>query len=472
MSTRCPPNEPDPPPGGFVTPAGAPPWAKAVLGFTFPGVFLVYLAQTAVGIGTHTDGVATLAGLVLLAAFCVCYLFALAEWNGPIRNGVSRRAWALFGTMIALTVAVAPLAHEDVWVMYVFICSLAVGMFRARGLLAVVVLTLLAMFLPPAIPAWRAGVQWDPAFTIPLISLALFAFFAVIRTNVELTEARGEIARLAAEGERSRIARDLHDLLGHSLTSITIKASLAKRVSADDPERAATEIGEVESLAREALADVRAAVGGYREVTLAAELATGREVLRAAGIDPQFPGAVDLVDPAHRELFGWVVREGLTNVVRHARATRCTIELGPSHVSVSDDGVGGEGAPGSEWEPGRRTNGARSGAGNGLAGLRERVEAAGGTLTAGPGPDGGWRVTADIGEPAVRDTATTDASSEALATAPSGSGTIPDPSDATASGQSSAAAPGPSESARVRARPSAATGPAEASDVATSRVVS
>ncbi len=93
------------------------------------------------------------------------------------------------------------------------------------------------------------------------------------------------MARLAAEGERSRIARDLHDLLGHSLTTITIKAGLARRLSATDPERAAAEIGEVEDIARRSLADVRAAVAGYREVSLAGELATGRELLRAAGIE-------------------------------------------------------------------------------------------------------------------------------------------------------------------------------------------
>jgi two-component system sensor histidine kinase DesK len=147
MPTSNPSSRADPPPSGFVTPAGAPAWAKAVLGFTFPAVFLAYLAQTAVGIGQHTDGAGTVVGLALLGAFCVCYLLALATWNGPIAGVVSRRALWLFATMIALTLAVAPLAHEDVWVMYVFICSLAVGLFRAWGLLVVAVLTLLSAAL-------------------------------------------------------------------------------------------------------------------------------------------------------------------------------------------------------------------------------------------------------------------------------------------------------------------------------------
>ncbi|MBS1848809.1 MAG: sensor histidine kinase [Actinobacteria bacterium] len=284
--------------------------------------------------------------------------------------------------MIVCTLVVAPLAHEDVWMMYVFISVVAVAMFGHRGLIVAAGLTLVGMFLPPLVPSWHAGVQWSPAFTIPLVSLALFAFFAVVRANAELTEAKSEIARLATEGERNRIARDLHDLLGHSLTSITIKAGLARRLSATDADAAATEIAEVETLARGALADVRAAVGGYRDVTLASELATGREVLRAAGIEARFPGAIDTVEVAYRALFGWVVREGVTNVVRHSGATSCDITLGASWLAITDDGIGGDHA-----------------SGNGLSGLRERVEAAGGRLESGARAEGGWRVRATMSAP-------------------------------------------------------------------------
>src|SRR6185503_7524545 len=133
---------------------------------------------------------------------------------------------------------------------------------------------------------------------ILIVSLAMFGFFAVVRSNRALAEARLEVARLATENERARIARDLHDLLGHSLTTITVKAALANRLTGTDPARAGAEIAEVESLTRQALADVRAAVSGYREVTLANELAAAREVLRSAGISAQLPGAVDAVRPA------------------------------------------------------------------------------------------------------------------------------------------------------------------------------
>ena len=106
----------------------------------------------------------------------------------------------------------------------------------------------------------------------------------MLQRNVELAQAQRTIAELAVKAERSRFARDLHDILGHSLTVLTVKAELAGRLVALDPERAEREIGEVEALARQALADVRAAVAGYREVSLPGELASARAALEAAGI--------------------------------------------------------------------------------------------------------------------------------------------------------------------------------------------
>jgi two-component system sensor histidine kinase DesK len=202
----------------------------------------------------------------------------------------------------------------------------------------------------------------------------------LIRANQALREARAEIARLATEGERNRIARDLHDLLGHSLTAITVKAGLAHRLASSDPARSRQEIGEVEKLSRQALAEVRAAVSTYRNVTLAAELARGRELLRASGVVADLPTATDMVDAAHQEVLAWAVREGLTNVARHARATRCTVLLSASEVEIRDDGVGGA-----------------AGDGHGLAGLRERVAAAGGSVEAGPLQPCGWRLHVSLG---------------------------------------------------------------------------
>ena len=123
-------------------------------------------------------------------------------------------------------------------------------------------------------------------------------------------------------------------------------------------------------------------------MTLAGELATGRELLRAAGITADVPRAVDVVDPTHQELFGWVVREGLTNVVRHSHASSCSVRLSPGSVEIVDDGVG-------------RNGGSGHGAGNGLTGLRERVAAAGGVVDAGPLQPNGWRLRVSLAPEAV-----------------------------------------------------------------------
>jgi two-component system, NarL family, sensor histidine kinase DesK len=134
---------------------------------------------------------------------------------------------------------------------------------------------------------------------------------------------------------------------------------------------------EVQELARDALGDVRAAVSGYRETSLAGELVAARAALDAAGIEAELPGAVDHVPGERRELFGWVVREGVTNVVRHSRATRCRVVLEPDAVLVADDGAGPQPVAGAQAAPGAAQ---RDPFGHGLAGLGERAEASGASL--------------------------------------------------------------------------------------------
>jgi two-component system sensor histidine kinase DesK len=119
-----------------------------------------------------------------------------------------------------------------------------------------------------------------------------------------LTRRHQEIARLAVDEERNRFARDMHDIVGHSLTVIAVKAELAGRLVRRDPDRAEAEINDVERLSREALGEVRTAVAGYRDVTLSAELANARTALSAAGIDADLPSAIDDVPTERRELFG------------------------------------------------------------------------------------------------------------------------------------------------------------------------
>ena len=234
----------------------------------------------------------------------------------------------------------------------------------------------LAQVVLSAIGDFANGTIFAPFVTVS-IAVSLFAVTRQIVANRWLRDAQATIASLAAAEERARLARDLHDVLGHSLTVVAVKSELAGRLVERDPARAISEIGDIESLARTALADLRAAVSSYREMNLDAELSAARTALDAAGITAHLPHDGSTVDEELRPLFGWVLREGVTNVIRHSKATQCWVELNPRSLSVRDDGLG---VP-------------RSRKGNGLTGLTERALESGARLTATNGESGGYVLT-------------------------------------------------------------------------------
>jgi len=191
------------------------------------------------------------------------------------------------------------------------------------------------------------------------------------RINRQLRKANEEIETLAKVAERERIARDLHDVLGHTLSVITLKSELAGKLIDRDPQRAGKEIREVEQISRQALTDVRDAIRGYRSQGLVAELAQAKTTLETAGLTVQCDAATTVKLPALQEsVLSLAVREAVTNVVRHARAHTCRMRLeqqnGSCRLEIHDDGCG-----------------ASNGEGNGLRGMRERVEMIGGTLIRG-----------------------------------------------------------------------------------------
>jgi two-component system sensor histidine kinase DesK len=179
--------------------------------------------------------------------------------------------------------------------------------------------------------------------------------------------AQDEAQHMARVAERERIGRDLHDLLGHTLSVIVLKSELASKLAASDPERAAKEIREVEQISREALAEVRSAVQGYRSGGIDREVTEARRTLETAGIRMEAAIRTPRLSPAQEGVLAMALREAVTNVVRHAQATVCRLSLQQHgtwcELEVADNGRGGAAEEG-----------------NGLSGMRQRVEALGGVL--------------------------------------------------------------------------------------------
>jgi two-component system sensor histidine kinase DesK len=227
---------------------------------------------------------------------------------------------------------------------------------------------------------------------VSIIGMTVYAMSALRRTNLKLHEARMELAAMAVAEERDRIGRDLHDVLGHSLSLIAIKSELAGRLLPGDPERAQAEIADVERVARDSLTAVRETVSGYRRPTLDGELAEARVALDAAGIEPTIRHDVGPLAASEDAVLAWVVREAVTNMVRHSAARHGSITTARhgavAELEVTDDGQLPSGAGDAVASPGTP--------GSGLRGLRERLEGAGGQLEAGPQAGGGYRLVATI----------------------------------------------------------------------------
>jgi two-component system, NarL family, sensor histidine kinase DesK len=223
---------------------------------------------------------------------------------------------------------------------------------------------------------------------LPTAAIGLWAtaFVQQVAAVAELRSAREELARMAVDEERLRFARDLHDLLGHSLSLITLKSELAGRLLPDEPEKAEAEVHDIEGVARQALGEVREAVAGYRSPTLDEELAGAAEMLGAAGIDFGIENEAGLLPREIDGVLAWAVREGTTNVIRHSQARNCHIlltrENGMVCAKITDDGQG-------ETDQGA--------SGSGLSGLAERVATFNdGGFEAGPLPEGGFRLRVEL----------------------------------------------------------------------------
>jgi two-component system sensor histidine kinase DesK len=319
-----------------------------------------------------------------LAVFVASYTRIM--WRHPIHAQArdrwpARSAYLLLSMLVAL-VLVLGLAYGSAFLwLLVGVSAMAGVLLPPRSAFVIVmVLTLLTIGSGVALAGGLSATDWLHLIPLVLLVRGLGLDMAgVVRLASALREmhaARGELARMAVVEERLRMARDLHDLLGHTLSMITLKSELAQRLIGQDPRRAAAEIREVEQAARQTLREVRAAVAGYRQPTLQGELDGARQILAAAEIEYTIEQAHNILPAALDAALAWVVREAVTNVIRHSRATCCQIHIQAARDCVYADIINN----------GVRRNESQSGSSStstGLANLAERVAVHGGQLTAG-----------------------------------------------------------------------------------------
>ncbi len=348
-----------------------------LLGPLFGMVFLVYPVR-AVLISEPTPVRVSLAlgGAALFAG-----VFLWSMWTRkPLRSAElseirGRRVTVAFLAVLVISLS---LILDSEWLVLFFHVNVAAGMLLpTRDAYVTIAGLALVTFTLGVV----SGMAW---LALPTVAIGLWAtaFVRQLAAVAELRSAREELARLAVNEERLRFARDLHDLLGHSLSLITLKSELAGRLLSTAPEKARTEVKDIEEVARQALREVREAVSGYRSPTLDEELAGAVEMLGAAGIDCRIENEANVLPGAIDGVFAWAVREGTTNVIRHSRAKSCRIFLarkdGEVYAEITDDGLG-------------KTNEVNPG--SGLSGLAERVAGFGdGQLEAGPLQEGGFRL--------------------------------------------------------------------------------
>ncbi|MFF2507347.1 sensor histidine kinase [Streptomyces sp. NPDC058067] len=352
------------------------------------GIWLVFMGNPIEDLldGGHTAWATALGWLGLVSFVGVYLVLVFRHTARAMRLG---RLAAILGALAAVALVMSLTLGAPWLVLFVYVsvsCGAVLPMRYARWSILAVTAGMVLL----SIPLGRGG---DLALVVPALlgGFAMTGVRQLVRTTVELRRARATVAQLAANEERLRLARDLHDLLGHSLSLITLKSELAGRMLPGDPEKAGKEVADIEQVSRQALVDVREAVTGYRRPRLAAELAGARAALSAAGIEADVPPDAPDGLPAEQEAaLAWTLREAVTNAVRHSGARRCTVSVerrqtldGPVvELTVEDDGsgaAGGTGAPG-----------------NGLTGLRERVEGVGGDLTAAPARGRGFLLVARV----------------------------------------------------------------------------
>jgi two-component system sensor histidine kinase DesK len=342
----------------------------------FPVLSLIQTPPSGLGLPV------TIAGLV---AFVVTYFWVM--WPHPLNDRVRARFRPLTSitliTGLTLLISFISIIYGSSFLWLFIGVSAIAGTTLSFRNASIVVFGLTLLTLGLSVSASRSILSANWLQIIPLVLLVrglgldMIGFVRLSDALRELYTAREELARQAVTEERLRMARDLHDLLGHTLSLITLKSELAGRLLEKDPRTALQEVHEVERVARQALREVREAVAGYRQRTLHGELDGARQILEAAGVVCTVEEEAQSLPPGIDAILAWVVREGVTNVIRHSRAQHCLIRItstgGYIRAEVINDGY-----PRQEDSKGQM--------GSGLSGLAERVAGQGGRIEMGTSP--------------------------------------------------------------------------------------
>jgi two-component system sensor histidine kinase DesK len=354
----------------------------------FSAIWLVYLVGPVSDLFGHHHGVLWIAGgLAITIVFCFVYIAALVNWGDRPRLGRAGLA------AITLLAALACVVYGKNWTPLWIYVSAATGVIlagepdgRRRAVGGVLAVGACYVFF-----SWLSHEDTTDFLVVLLpvllIGLAMIGFRLQIGLMHELAQARETVAKLAANEERLRLARDMHDLTGQSLSVITLKSELAaKRLSrlpaTQERDTVLGDLGDIGRVSRQTLHDIREAVSGYRRPTLAIEVITARNALDAAGIrlddDPGLTLRSGTFDADSEAVLAWCLREAVTNVIRHSGAKNCRIRLterpGELSLEVSDDGRG----------LGDAHADSQTGKGAGLRGMSERLSTEGGRLSLGP----------------------------------------------------------------------------------------
>ena len=377
-----------------------------VIGIVVTGVWLLYLIGAVADLLTdHYSWPYSAGGLAIIAVFCTLYLSAVPFWPSSTGN----EQWPALAGLAALAAVYCVFYGQTGGTgLWIFVASASGLLVTDRRWAVRAVIGCIACFVLFSWTDHDKGTDFlSNLLPVVFLGFAMMGLRHLVQVTRELNRAREEVVQLAASEERLRLARDMHDLTGQSLSTITLKSELAARLlgrlpASPERDRVTDEVEQVAAVSRQTLKDIREAISGYRRPTLAVEIITARSALASADIttrdDPELTMLSGTFDPDAEAALAWCLREAVTNVIRHSGASQCRIALNRHGKSLSltvrDDGSGhvtSLDAPGS-----------------GLHGMSERLSAVGGSLELRPDARPGFclvaTVPAGVTEPAAQAT--------------------------------------------------------------------